>query len=52
VYLVRNAPVPAGSTVVVIGGSQKTVMEPGDAVIVTSDTAASADVVLSHLDIT
>jgi len=27
-------------------------MEPGDAVKVTSDTAASADVVVSHLDIT
>jgi len=52
VYLVRNAPVPAGSTVVVVGGSQKIVMEPGDEIVVTSDTAASADVVLSHLDIT
>jgi len=37
---------------VVIGGDQKVVMEPGDAIKVTSDTAASADVVLSHLDIT
>jgi len=52
VYLVRNAPVPAGSTVVVVGGSQKIVMEPGDEIVVTSDTASSADVVLSHLDIT
>jgi len=52
VYLVRNAPVPAGSTVVVVGGDQKVVMEPGDDIVVTSDTASSADVVLSHLDIT
>ena len=52
VYMVKAAPVPAGSSLVVIGGSQKIVMEPGDAVIVTSDTAASADVILSHLDIT
>ena len=52
VYLVKSAPVPAGSSLVVIGGNQKVVMEPGDNIIVTSDTAASADVVLSHLDIT
>jgi len=52
VYLVKSAPVPAGSSLVVIGGNQKVVMEPGDAIVVTSDTASSADVVLSHLDIT
>lgn len=52
VYLVKAAPVPAGGALVVVGGDQKIVMEPGDAIIVTSDTAASADVVLSHLDIT
>jgi len=52
VYIVKDAPVPAGSSLVVIGGSQKVVMEPGDAIVVTSDTAASIDVVLSHLDIT
>jgi len=52
VYLVKDAPVPAGSSLVVIGGDQKVVMEPGDDIVVTSDTASSADVVLSHLDIT
>jgi len=52
VYLVKAAPVPAGSSLVVIGGDQKVVMEPGDDIVVTSDTASSADVVLSHLDIT
>ena len=52
VYLVKAAPVPVGGALVVIGGDQKVVMEPGDAIKVTSDTAASADVVLSHLDIT
>jgi hypothetical protein len=36
----------------VVGGDQKVVMEPGDTLKVTSDTASSADVVLSHLDIT
>jgi len=52
VYLVKAAPIPVGGALVVIGGDQKVVMEPGDAIKVTSDTAASADVVLSHLDIT
>ena len=52
VYLVKAAPVPVGSTLVVIGGEQKVVMEPGDVIKVKSDTASSADVVLSHLDIT
>ena len=52
VYLVKDAPIPVGSSLVVIGGDQKVVLEPGDAIKVTSDTASSADVVLSHLDIT
>lgn len=51
VYLVKAAPVPVGGSLVVVGGDQKVVLEPGDAIKVTSDTASSADVVLSHLDI-
>ena len=52
VYLIKSAPVPVGGTLVVVGGDQKVVMEPGDTVTVQSDTASSADVVMSHLDIT
>jgi len=52
VYLVKDAPVPVGGSLIVVGGDQKVVLEPGDAIKVTSDTASSADVVLSHLDIT
>jgi hypothetical protein len=52
VYLVKSAPIPVGGSLVVIGGDQKVVMEPGDVIKVTSDTASSADVVISHLDIT
>ena len=52
VYLIKDAPVPVGGSLVVVGGDQKVVMEPGDTIKVTSDTASSADVVLSHLDIT
>lgn len=52
VYIVKDAPILAGGTLVAIGGDQKVVMEPGDAIKVVSDTASSVDVVLSHLDIT
>lgn len=52
VYLVKDAPVPVGGSLIVVGGDQKVVMEPGDAIKVTSDTASSADVHMSHLDIT
>jgi len=52
VYLVKAAPIPVGGSLIVVGGDQKVVMEPGDTIKVTSDTASSADVVLSHLDIT
>jgi len=51
VYLIKGAPIPVGSTIVVVGGDQKLVMEPGDVVTVTSDTASSADVVLSRLEV-
>ena len=51
-YIVKNAPIPVGGSLVVVGGDQKLVLEPGDTVKVTSSQASSADVVLSHLDIT
>lgn len=52
VYLIKSAPVPVGGSLVVVGGDQKIVLEPGDIIKVTSSDAASADVVISHLDIT
>ena len=52
VYIIKAAPVPVGSSIVIIGGEQKVVVEPGDTVKVTSNTAASADVALSLLEIT
>ena len=52
VYIVKDAPVPVGGSLVVVGGDQKLVLEPGDTIKVTSSQASSADVVLSHLDIT
>jgi len=52
VYIIKAAPVPVGSSIIIIGGEQKVVVEPGDTVKVTSNIAASADVALSLLEIT
>jgi len=52
IYLVKAAPVPVGSALVVVGGDQKVVMEASDVLKVTSNTASSADVALSILEIT
>ena len=52
IYLVKAAPVPVGSALVVVGGDQKVVMEASDVLKVTSNAATSADVALSILEIT
>ena len=51
-YVVKDAVVPAGGSLVPIGGDQKLVLETGDALKVISDTATSADVIASVLEIT
>jgi len=51
-YLVKNAVVPVGGALVPVGGDQKLVLEVGDALKVLSDTSASADVIVSVLEIT
>ena len=52
VYLIKAAPIPVGSSLVVVGGEQKVVMNADDVLKVTSNTASSADVALSILEIT
>ena len=52
IFLVKNAPVPAGGSLVVVGGDQKVVMEPTDVMIVQANTADAADVAMSYLEIT
>lgn len=51
-YIVKNAPVPAGSSLVIIGGDQKVVLTTNDSIKVKSDTAGSVDAVMSILEIT
>ena len=48
VYVVKDAPIPAGSALSVLDG--KIILEATDTVVVTSDTASSADVILSVLE--
>lgn len=49
-YLVRDAPIPAGGSLVLVGGDQKVVLEAGDKITVTSSASASADAVISVLE--
>jgi len=50
--IVKTAPIPTGGSLVVLGGDQKVVLMTGDKITVTSNTAASADVIMSFLEIT
>ena len=51
-YLIKGATVPAGGTLVIVGGDQKVVLTTSDALKVVSSAAASVDVVTSVLNIT
>ena len=47
-YVVKGTPIPAGAGLSVLDG--KIILEATDTVVVTSDTATSADVILSILE--
>ena len=51
VFLVKNATVPVGGSVVLIGGTQKLVLTSTNYLSVVSSAATSADVVVSVLEI-
>jgi len=51
-YLSKDAPVPAGGSLVLMGGDQKLVMLTGDQIQVASSVATSVDAVMSILEIT
>lgn len=50
IYLVKDAPIPAGSQLQILDGGAKYVVESGDALKVVSDTASSVDVWVSTVD--
>jgi len=49
VYLIRNAPVPAGSSLEIISGS-KIIMESSDVLRARADTATALDISVSYLE--
>jgi hypothetical protein len=51
VYLIRNAPVPAGSSLELISGN-KVIMEAGDKLQARCATATAVDVTVSYLEST
>ena len=51
-WIVKDAPVPTGGSLVVLGGDQKVVLEATDAIKIRSNTANSMNAVLSYLEIT
>ena len=51
-YLIKTATVPVGSSLVIVGGDQKVVLQTGDVLKVLTNAASSADVACSLLEIT
>ena len=49
-YIVKNAEIYEGGALVAVGGDQKLVLETGDIVKVTSDTASSVDTIISVME--
>ena len=50
IYLIKDAPIPAGSSLQVLDGGAKFVVQSGDRIYVQSDTASSLDVWVSTVD--
>jgi len=50
-FLIKNAVIPVGGTLVPIGGEQKLVLQAAHTLKVISNTAASADAIVSVLEI-
>ena len=51
-YLVKDAPIPIGSSLVAVGGDQKVVMNAADVIKGSASAASSIAVTLSILEIT
>ena len=51
-HIVKDAPIPTGGSLILLGGDQKVGLMTGDKVIVTSNSASSVDVIMSFLEIT
>ena len=52
IWILKDAPIPTGSSLIPVGGDQKIVLKNGDSVKVISNTVNSVHVVSSFLEIT
>ena len=50
-YIVKDVPIAKNTSLAAMGGDQKLVMEPNNTISVISNTADSADVIVSALEI-
>jgi hypothetical protein len=50
-YLIKDAPIPGGGSLVIVGGDQKVVLQASDSMRVISDVTTSLDVVMSIMEI-
>jgi len=51
VYIVKNATIPTGGSIVLVGGEQKIAMSASDTISIVSSALSSADVIVSVLEI-
>lgn len=51
-FLIKDAPIPTSSTLVVVGEPQKLAMETGDTISVQADVSVAADVIISIVELT
>ena len=51
-YIVANAPISSGASLIPVGGDQKIVLITGDKIYVQSSAATSIDAILSIMEIT
>jgi hypothetical protein len=50
-YICKDAPIPIGSTIILVGAPQKLAMEVGDVMQVTASTGTAADVIVSTVEL-
>ena len=48
--IIKNAPIPVGSSLVAVGGDQKVVLETGDILKITASASNSVDAVVSYME--
>jgi hypothetical protein len=48
-YLIKSAPIPAGSSLELIDGGSKIILKSGDKIVAVSDTASSLNTAVSYI---